>query len=81
MPSVTKKSLIPFAGLLLALAFTACAGAQSSAEDSLPPLPGLTLPAEAAHQFTLPSGRYGEISLDSYAGKRNVVLVFYRGFW
>ena len=81
MPSVTKKSLIPFAGLLLALAFTACAGAQSSAEESLPPLPGVTLPAEAARQFTLPSGLNGQVSLDSYAGERNVVLVFYRGFW
>ena len=69
------------AALLLALAISACAGAISSPEDSLTPLPGETLPAEAAHRFTLPSGLDGEVSLDTYAGEQNVVLVFYRGFW
>jgi peroxiredoxin len=44
-------------------------------------LPGEALPAEAAYKFTLPSGLNGDVSLDSYAGERNVVLVFYRGFW
>ena len=32
--------------------------------------------------FTLPNGADGElISLESYRGEKNVVLVFYRGFW
>ncbi len=75
MPMITK------AGLLFALVFTACAGALSSAEESLPPLTGETLAAEAANRFTLPSGLEGDVSLDSYAGERNVILVFYRGFW
>ena len=47
----------------------------------MPPLTGETLAAEAAQPFTLPSGLEGEVSLGSYAGERNVVLVFYRGFW
>jgi len=44
-------------------------------------LPGEILAAEAAHGFTLPSGLNGDVSLESYAGEQNVVLVFYRGFW
>ncbi len=59
----------------------ACAGALAPADMSLDPSLGETLSAEAAYQFTLPSGLEGEVSLDSYAGERNVVLVFYRGFW
>ena len=81
MPTITKRKSLPFATLLFVLAITACAGALSSAEESLPALPGEALPAESAHPFTLPSGLNGEVSLDSYAGERNVVLVFYRGFW
>ena len=81
MPKITKRIFLYLATLLVALALTACAGALSSAEESLPPLPGEVLPAEIARQFTLPSGLNGQVSLDSYAGKRIVVLVFYRGFW
>jgi hypothetical protein len=80
MTEFTKRSLLPLAALLFVLAITACAGALSSAEDTAP-LPGETLPAEAAYGFTLPSGLEGDVSLDSYAGEQNVVLVFYRGFW
>ncbi|MCH7736659.1 MAG: hypothetical protein IH872_04565 [Chloroflexi bacterium] len=81
MPTITKIRLLPLAALLLALAISACAGDLSSSEDSLAPLPGETLPAEVAYTFTLPSGLRGEVSLETYAGKQNVVLVFYRGFW
>ena len=40
-------------------------------------------PENAAPLFTLPNGAAdGElISLGSYRGDKNVVLVFYRGFW
>ena len=31
--------------------------------------------------FTLPTAAGESVSLDSFAGDRNVVLVFYRGFW
>ena len=36
---------------------------------------------EQAPSFTLPTVGGGTASLDSYLGKRNVVLVFYRAFW
>ena len=39
-------------------------------------------PKSAAHPFALPSAPKGDlISLESYLGRKNVVLVFYRGFW
>ena len=81
MPKITKRIFLYLATLLVALALTACAGALSSAEESLPPLPEEPLPAESAYQFTLPSGLNKQVSLGSYAGELNVVLVFYRGFW
>jgi cytochrome oxidase Cu insertion factor (SCO1/SenC/PrrC family) len=81
MSIFTKKNFLPFVSLLFLLALTACAGSLSSAEDSLPALPGETLAAESAQPFTLPSGLEGDVSLASYAGEKNVVLVFYRGFW
>ena len=37
---------------------------------------------DIAPKFTLPNARDGmEVSLGSFAGDKNVVLVFYRGFW
>ena len=36
---------------------------------------------EVAPKFTLPAASGESVSLDSFAGDRNVVLVFYRGFW
>jgi cytochrome oxidase Cu insertion factor (SCO1/SenC/PrrC family) len=36
---------------------------------------------EIAPKFELPSGTGEAISLASFAGDKNVVLVFYRGFW
>ena len=35
----------------------------------------------AAALFTLPSARGGEVSLESYAGNKTIVLTFYRAFW
>ena len=80
MPTTAKRSLLPLAALLFVLAVAACAEGTSTAGTSAP-LPGEALLAEAAYKFTLPSGLNGDVSLDSYAGERNVVLVFYRGFW
>ena len=37
--------------------------------------------ASVAPQFTLPSARGDMFALDSFVGDKNVVLVFYRGFW
>ena len=36
---------------------------------------------DLAAKFTLPSAQGDSVSLESFAGDRNVVLVFYRGFW
>lgn len=82
MPKITKIRLLLLAALFSALAVTACVGVLSSDQDTTP-LAGenLSADAEAAYRFTLPSGLQGDVSLDSYAGQQNVVLVFYRGFW
>ena len=37
--------------------------------------------ARVAPQFTLPSAGGDTFDLTSFAGDKNVVLVFYRGFW
>ncbi len=85
MPTFTKRNLLAFAAMPLLLVIVACAGAFAPAEISLDPSPDPsareTLPAETAYPFTLPSAPDGDVSLASYAGERNVVLVFYRGFW
>jgi len=36
---------------------------------------------EVAPKFELPNAQGESVSLASYAGEKNVVLVFYRGFW
>ena len=36
---------------------------------------------DPAPQFSLTSAAGGGVSLKDYAGKRKVVLVFYRGYW
>ena len=57
---------------------TATATPEPTASPTSPPQP----PENAASLFTLPNGADGElISLESYRGEKNVVLVFYRGFW
>ena len=82
MAEFTNKKFRLFFVLLSALALTACAGSRSSAEDSLPASPGENLPvdsviAEAGYKFTLPSGLNSTACLKTYAGRENVVLVFY----
>ncbi|MEE9286145.1 MAG: hypothetical protein V3V35_10530 [Dehalococcoidia bacterium] len=37
--------------------------------------------AQAAQPFTLPSAQGPTVSLASYHGEKNVVVIFYRGFW
>ena len=36
---------------------------------------------QLGHPFMLPSASGEVVSLESYVGKSNVVLVFYQGFW
>ena len=58
--------------------------------SSLGPKDGLDLPptdiervrvGDMAPDFTLESKDSGPVTLSSYRGKKNVVLVFYRGHW
>ena len=85
----TKRKLLLLTAMPLLLVTVACAGAfaptEISSDQLLDPSPnpslGGTLPAETAYRFTLPSVPGGSVSLASYAGEQNIVLVFYRGFW
>ena len=81
MPTLNEKKLLPVAALLLSLAIAACTGSLTSSERSSDFSPGEFPPAATAYEFTLPGAPDGDVSLASYAGERNVVLVFYRGFW
>ncbi len=48
-----------------------------SASDTTPVEPE----GDIAAKFTLPDATGDAVSLASFAGDKNVVLVFYRGFW
>ena len=50
-------------------------GAGSTPSEPAPPA------ANIAPKFELPGARGETVSLAAYAGDKNVVLVFYRGFW
>jgi len=81
------KALV-LAGSLAALGLLAACGApnspasvapiSSSAKPSATPAAGF--PAEAI-DFTLPSASGRIVSLSSYRGSQNVMVVFYRAFW
>lgn len=74
-------------GLALALALAALAACGGSAGDTTPAAvePSVTADAPPAAQvappFALPNAAGETVSLASYAGRSNVVLIFYRGFW
>ncbi len=51
-------------------------GSSASADTPEPKPQG-----DVAPMFTLPAAAGESVSLGSFAGDRNVVLVFYRGFW
>ena len=55
--------------------------AASSGDSSSGPAQESEPQGDLAPKFTLPSASGDSVSLDSFAGDRNVVLVFYRGFW
>ena len=65
-------------------------GSRGATPTSSEPVPTVAPEAEVSSDetsyrraplFTLPSATGGVVSLDSYLGEGNVVLVFYRGFW
>ena len=67
-------------------AATATAPAATAADPATEPAPTAAATAppalEMAQLFTLPSAN-GDlpVSLESYRGNKNVVVIFYRGFW
>ena len=86
------EALIAVAALLLAACGSAAeqepASAPTATEPSAatgeatPVSAGATAAsAKVAPTFELPNAKGETISLASYAGDKNVVLVFYRGFW
>ena len=79
---------------LVVLALAACGSAAEPEATTVPPeseAPAAATSEEAtastapsprlAPTFDLPNAAGESISLASYAGDKNVVLVFYRGFW
>ena len=82
------------AATLAIAALAACGGAAQPATDAPQPTASQataasdatstdTLPTQlrAAPTFELPDTSGETVSLSSYAGDKNVVVVFYRGFW
>ena len=77
------------AAALAIAAMAACGGAAQPATDApqptAPPADTAadTSPSQlmAAPKFELPDTSGETVSLDSYIGNKNVVVVFYRGFW
>ncbi len=78
---------------LAVLTLAACGGAAQPATDTpqptasqataAPAAANSDAPAQlrAAPKFELPDTSGETVSLDSYIGNKNVVVVFYRGFW
>ena len=77
---------------LIVAALAACGSSAAPEATSVPPAttqgesaPTSTdpaaPPAKLAPPFELPSATGETVSLASFAGDKNVVLVFYRGFW
>ncbi len=78
-------------------ALAACGGASAGSTPDAPPTQDTMAPAgtdgaasaadgrapaaSAAPNFRLSNAAGETVTLDSYAGLKNVVLVFYRGFW
>ena len=89
-----KRLGIAILPVLAILALAAC-GTAAEPQPATPPLAteapaaprgeGVTTSvatsARLAPTFELPNAAGETISLSSYAGDKNVVLVFYRGFW
>lgn len=50
--------------------------------SDLPPVePERVAVGDVAPDFTLPAHRGGTVTLSDFRGKRDVILVFYRGHW
>ena len=81
---ITYMAMVRVLALFLGLAAVSCA-ASAAPIDSEMPSPSPVLDSgdgkPLAPLFVLPSASGGRVSLETYVGENNVVLVFYMGFW
>jgi hypothetical protein len=76
-----RRSLWRVAGLLVSVAAAALlAGYVFVLSDTLPSAAGVVAVDEPAPAFALPDHTGATVRLDDFAG-RDLVVVFYRGFW
>ena len=89
-PPILMLRLTQVTALALALVGLASSPAGAQGRARLGPVDGLDLPpldtgrvaiATTAPDFTLESRDGGTITLSQFRGRKNVVLVFYRGHW
>lgn len=80
----------PLATALVGVSVAVGCADQPDREPRLGPHDGLDLPAveagrvgvgDVAPDFTLPAHGGGTVTLSDHQGKRDVILVFYRGHW
>jgi cytochrome oxidase Cu insertion factor (SCO1/SenC/PrrC family) len=69
--------------LALILLFSACGAPAPEGNDTglAPADPGWVHEGSAAPDFSLVSFKGNSVKLSDYRGRKNVVLVFYRGYW
>lgn len=90
-PRLLSRPAVRHSGHLFVLLFGLLAAAPAMGQETmLGPVDGLDLPAtdvdriavgDTAPDFTLQRHGGGTVTLSEYRGKKNVVLVFYRGHW
>lgn len=87
-PRCEKRKIIPAACLVYILLFALCAPAETKPEGDVQNsanLPATDLEriqvGSAAPDFTLESVDGDPVKLSEYRNRKNVILVFYRGYW
>lgn len=92
MKFFTRKLWPLLAGLAVMTLLAACSGASSPSDVTQEPSPKASTDQSTAESstveglqkaidFTLPRAAGDPLSLNSYRGDQNVMVVFYRGFW
>ena len=94
-PRAFGRPTVAVALFFVALMLAACGTAAEPQPTTAPPATEAAAPAATGEQatsapatsgklapnFELPDTSGETVSLDSYIGNKNVVVVFYRGFW
>lgn len=87
---MTRLHSAPFAAAAVGLILAVGCADQPAREPRLGPHDGLDLPpvdaarigvGDVAPDFTLPAHGGGIMTLSDFRGRRDVILVFYRGHW